>query len=77
MVTEKAAWNPEPDDPLLTADDAPHEPAAVLRAQRAGWRGEELAKIVSMKSWQAIAALERAITKETQAANQGRKIMGK
>ena len=77
MVTEKAAWNPEPDDPLLTADDAPHEPAAVLRAQRAGWRGEELAKIVSMKPYQAVAAIEKALAAETAAANQGRKIMGR
>lgn len=73
MITcDKQQWNPDPNDPVLKADNALHEPAAVLRMQRRGWRGMRFAKFLKIDPPESlIPMISQAITDENLAHRRG------
>lgn len=58
---EPPEFNPQ--DPKLKAP-APHETAAVLRLQRNGWPGPEIAKLLSLRGTQLMRAMQNAMDAE-------------
>ena len=75
IMTEQKPWTPTDEDyAALKAYDAPHEPAAVLRAFRAGYSGSSLAKAVGMTPGETVARMSIALGDENMAHAQGREI---
>ncbi|QGJ88825.1 hypothetical protein SEA_YECEY3_74 [Mycobacterium phage Yecey3] len=66
------AW--DPNHPLLQSRGAPHETAGVMRAHRAGYKGNELVKLLKMKPMTLTSALSKAMDDENTAARQSRDI---
>lgn len=66
--------NWDPNHPQLRSPLAPHETSAVMRAQRAGYRGTELVKLMRMPALKVVRALEKALDEEGAATRQSRPI---
>lgn len=74
-MTEEVAlpdWNPN--DPLLEADNAPHETAGVMRWHRAKVPSKQIMQLLHLRGTQLIATLEKATKQESQAAERGLEI---
>lgn len=63
-----------PNDPALTADDAPHETSGTLRMHRNGVPSREIMSMLRLKGTQLIGALTEAQRLEREAALSGRPI---
>jgi putative RNA polymerase component gp68 len=70
--------NGDRDDPnaererlLLASTMAPHEPPAVLRCQRRGYRGQALVDLVRLKPTALQQALDKALGAENEASRRG------
>ncbi|ALA48171.1 hypothetical protein AU152_gp58 [Mycobacterium phage Phlei] len=61
----------DPDDPMLKSPLAPHETAAVLRMQRAGFSGMETMSLLNMRATQLMGAVKKAMDDEQRAFNAG------
>jgi hypothetical protein len=68
----KKDWSP--DDPVLASPHAPHEVAAVLRMQRAGWPGAELMQVLGLRASKLMWALSASREEEEQASRANRPI---
>jgi hypothetical protein len=60
----------DPNDPMLI-QPAPHERAGILRAQRAGWPVEDLAKLFHTGSRKLLKEIGRAVNQEAVAYRLG------
>lgn len=56
---------------LENKSGVPHEPPAVLRLQRQGYRGDALRKMVKIKPTALITALQKALDEEGEAHRRG------
>lgn len=57
--------------PALPDQGAPHETAAVLRMQRAGWPAPRIQGILKMRPAQLMSALQKALDDEGEASRRG------
>lgn len=64
----------DPNHRLLKSTAAPHETAAVLRMQRAGWKGADMLKLFKVRSQNLVRQMQRALNAETEAGHAGRPI---
>lgn len=68
-------WMPTDEEwAVLESEDAPHEPAAVLRGLRVGLTGTKLTNAVAMTQKEAVDRLQIAIEEENTAQLQGQEI---
>lgn len=65
-------WNPN--HPSLTATDAPHETAAVMRIHRTGRPASEMMKLLKLRGAALTSQMQKAIDDEVRAARAGRPI---
>ena len=74
MVTQPDGEDWNPNHPLLKSTAAPHETAAVLRMQRAGYGGSAIMRILRVKGTVLMREIKRAVDDETIASRAGRPI---
>lgn len=80
MVTAADEYGPDnprdwdPDSPLLTSPMAPHETAALLRMQRAGYPGAVTMKLLKLRGTELMNKMQAALDAETTAAGHGRNV---
>jgi hypothetical protein len=76
-IAEYGPDNPRdwfPDHPGLTATDAPHETAGVLRIRRTGRPGSEIMKLLKLRGTALMNQMQKAMDDENRAARAGRPI---
>lgn len=64
----------DPDSPLLKSPMAPHETAAVLRMQRAGYPGSSIMKTLKLRGTALMNQMQKALNEETRASGHGRDV---
>ena len=68
-MTKEIEW--DPNDPVLTADKAPHEVSGVMRWHQAKVPSQEILRMLRLRGTQLIAALEKAKADEIVAQAKG------
>jgi len=64
----------DPNHPMLKSPLAPHETAGVLRMQRAGWPGKQIAKLLNLGGIALMESIQAGIDAEGEANRLGRPI---
>lgn len=76
MTTKTGDWDPDPNDPVLKADDAPHETRAVMRMYRKGITPTEIRRELKYPNIgpKLMREMEAALEEEGGANREGRLI---
>ncbi|WP_066904101.1 hypothetical protein [Mycolicibacterium houstonense] len=74
-MTEPKKWDPDPNDPALTATTGvPHELGGVLRPARLGRKGAALIQLLNSTEQKIVAASQIATEQEREALAAGRTV---